>query len=138
MTRIRTARSGTVRLAALALLTCSALAATSTPVLGVTQDAKLGPILTANDGMTLYLFTKDTDGVSNCNDQCAKAWPPLMSTALPTLPKGATGKLSLLKRQDGSEQVAYNGKPLYLWVKDTKAGDTTGQGVGKVWYVVKP
>ena len=138
MNRIRSACSVTVRLAALALLTCSALADTTTPVLGITQDAKLGPVLTANSGMTLYLFTKDTDGVSNCNDQCAKAWPPLLSSTLPSLPKGATGKLSLVKRQDGSEQVAYNGEPLYFWVKDTKAGDTTGQGVGKVWYVVKP
>ena len=35
-------------------------------------------------------------------------------------------------------QVAYNDIPLYYWVKDVKAGDTTGQGVGDVWYIVAP
>lgn len=133
MLNIRIARS-----MALSLLACSALASAATPQLALHQDAKLGSILTANDGMTLYLFTKDAPGVSNCADKCAATWPPLLSGALPTLPDGVAGKLSLIKRKDGGEQVAYNGWPLYFWVNDKKAGDTTGQDVGKVWFAVNP
>ena len=32
---------------------------------------------------------------------------------------------------------AYDGMPLYYWVKDKKPGDVTGDGVGSVWHVVK-
>lgn len=88
--------------------------------------------------MTLYLYTRDTPNVTNCYEQCAAAWPPLLSSTLPKLPAGVPGKLTLVKRKDGTQQVAYNGWPLYLWVRDQKAGDTTGQDVGKVWYAVNP
>ncbi|GGK99951.1 hypothetical protein [Deinococcus radiotolerans] len=106
--------------------------------LTVRSDAKLGPVLQDSRGMTLYLYTKDEPGKSNCYDQCAAAWPPLLAADLPKLPAGVTGKLSLVARKDGQKQVAYNGWPLYYWVKDTKPGETTGQNVGKVWYAVNP
>ncbi|WP_161883264.1 hypothetical protein [Deinococcus alpinitundrae] len=131
-------KTHSARLTALTLLACSAVASAAAPPLVLRQDAKLGSILTATDGMTLYLFTKDTPGVSNCYDKCAVAWPPLLSETLPALPSGMEGKLSLVKRKDGGQQVAYNGWPLYYWVNDKKAGDTTGQDVGKVWYAVDP
>lgn len=121
----------------LGLSSCSYMAGAQTS-LAVHQDAKLGPILTDDKGMTLYLYTKDTPNVTNCYDQCAVAWPPLTATKLPKLPKGTPGTLTLVPRKDGSQQVAYNGWPLYYWVKDTKPGETTGQNVGKVWYVLNP
>ncbi len=34
--------------------------------------------------------------------------------------------------------LAYNGKPLYTYIKDTDPGDTYGQGVGGVWTVATP
>ncbi|GBF08048.1 hypothetical protein DAERI_210044 [Deinococcus aerius] len=126
-----------IRLTA-ALLTLSCLGLARAADLGVRQDPKLGTILQDSRGMTLYLYTKDTPGVTNCYDQCAAAWPPLLATELPGLPAGMPGKLSLVTRKDGSKQVAYNGWPLYFWVRDTKPGQTTGQGVGKVWYAVNP
>ncbi|MDP3062075.1 MAG: cupredoxin domain-containing protein, partial [Chloroflexota bacterium] len=52
---------------------------------------------------------------------------------------GATASLlGTTKRKDGSTQVTYNGWPLYYWWKDAKPGDTLGQNVGKVWFVVAP
>jgi predicted lipoprotein with Yx(FWY)xxD motif len=104
----------------------------------VANDAKLGNILTDSKGMTLYTYTKDTPGTSVCYDQCAVNWPPLIVTGTPTAPDGVTGKLGTTTRKDGSMQVTYNDKPLYLFAGDTKTGDTTGQGVGNVWYVVNP
>lgn len=106
--------------------------------LALRQDAKLGRILTDDQGRTLYLFTKDTPGVSNCEGQCAVNWPPFTASQLPSLPEGVTGTLSLVKRKDGSQQVALDGMPLYTWAKDQKPGDASGEGVGGVWYAVNP
>jgi predicted lipoprotein with Yx(FWY)xxD motif len=106
--------------------------------LAVANDAKLGTILTDSKGMTLYIFKKDTPGTSNCYDDCAVNWPPLIVTDAPTAPDGVTGKLGTTTRKDGKLQVTYNDEPLYYFIGDTKAGDTTGQDVGDVWYVVNP
>ncbi|HEV8720806.1 MAG TPA: hypothetical protein VGW77_09225 [Candidatus Binatia bacterium] len=90
--------------------------------------------LTNTAGMTLYTFDKDPPGKSACNDKCAVNWPPLMAKAGDT----GTGDYTIITRDDGSKQWAYKGKPLYLWSKDQKPGDTTGDGVGKVWHTAKP
>lgn len=84
-------------------------------------------------GMTLYTFDKDEGGVSACYDECATNWPPLMAAA----DAKAEGDFSLTDRKDGSKQWAYKGKPLYLWVKDTKPGEMTGDGVKGVWHTAK-
>jgi len=41
-------------------------------------------------------------------------------------------------RDDGSKQWAYKGKPVYLWGKDQKPGDKTGDGFNNVWHVARP
>ncbi len=114
-----------------------------TPVSGSTtilvrDDPKYGKILTDSKGFTLYFFNKDADGKSVCNDQCAVNWPPLMANGTPTAPDSVTGTLSLVTRDDGSQMVAYNGKPLYTYIKDTDPEDTYGQGVGGVWFIAQP
>ena len=104
----------------------------------VRDDASLGKILTDAKGFTLYYYAKDTDGKSVCNGGCAVNWPPATADGTPTLPDGVTGTLSLITRDDGSKMLAYNGKPLYTYIKDTDPGDTYGQGVGGVWTVATP
>jgi predicted lipoprotein with Yx(FWY)xxD motif len=106
----------------------------------ISQDATLGDILVDSKGMTLYQFAKDQANVSNCSGGCAAAWPPLVVAAgqSPTAGDGVTGKLDVITRQDGSLQVTYNGLPLYYFASDSKPGDTNGQGVGGVWFVVHP
>ena len=105
----------------------------------VAKNAALGSFLVDSKNMTLYLFTKDTPNTSNCYDKCAVAWPPLLTTGAPVGTDGVdASKLGTTKRKDGSMQVTYNGWPLYYFVKDTKAGDTVGQDVGQVWYVIAP
>jgi predicted lipoprotein with Yx(FWY)xxD motif/uncharacterized cupredoxin-like copper-binding protein len=121
----------------LALTVSSAIAQDDTTVM-TAEDPELGTFLTDPEGMTLYLFTKDEPGVSNCYDQCEENWPVFTAEEPLTLPEGVPGELTLIERTDGSTQVAYNGWPLYYWVKDQAPGDTTGQGVGDVWYVVSP
>lgn len=101
----------------------------------VRDDPKLGKFFTGDKGLTLYIYKKDTPNTSNCYDTCASNWPPLIATSVPTLPSGAGGALSLITRKDGSKQVAYNGMPLYYFVKDAAPGDANGQDIGGVWYV---
>ena len=106
----------------------------------VMDDPALGSYLTDAHGMTLYLFMKDTpgSGKSMCNDQCLANWPAFTATDPLTLPAGVPGELTQITRDDGSKQVAYNGHPLYYFAKDMAPGDTNGQDVGDVWYVVSP
>jgi predicted lipoprotein with Yx(FWY)xxD motif len=105
----------------------------------VSQNATLGSFLVDSKGMTLYLFTKDTPNTSACYSGCEKAWPPLLTNGAPTAGTGVTASmLGTTVRTDGTTQVTYNGFPLYYWAKDKVAGDTTGQGVQNVWYVIDP
>ena len=90
-------------------------------------------MLTNGSGMTLYTFDKDADGKSMCNGPCAGNWPPLAAKA----DDKASGSYTTIKRDDGSMQWAYKGKPLYTWAKDQKAGDKTGDGFNNVWHVAK-
>lgn len=93
-------------------------------------------VLTNEAGMTLYTFDRDVagSGKSVCNGPCAKNWPPVMASA----DVKGTGDYSVVVRDDGSRQWAYKGKPLYLWVKDQKPGDRTGEGVNNVWRSARP
>lgn len=93
-------------------------------------------VLTDPSGMTLYVFDKDAadSGKSACNGDCAVKWPPLVAEAGA---QAGTG-YSIVTRDDGARQWAYQGKPLYRWFKDQKPGDTTGDGVNNVWHVAKP
>jgi len=105
--------------------------------IGFTEE--LGPYLTDADGRTVYLFTKDeTAGESACYDDCATAWPPVPAADGMLLPPGTSGTLSAIDRTDGSQQMTYNDIPLYYYAKDDEPGDTYGQEVGDVWYVVTP
>jgi len=108
--------------------------------LSIGKNDKLGSFLVGPDGKTLYIYKKDTAGVSTCTDACAKNWPALTVAAgtTPSAATGISGKLATITRADGTLQVTYNGQPLYYFVKDAATGDTNGQAVGSVWYVVAP
>ena len=123
-----------VAVAALALA-AGALAQAVTPTVQLRYDATLGTYLTDGSGMTLYTFAKDPKGASTCTGGCATAWPPLLADAITTAPLNLPGSFSLVKRADGSSQVAYDGHPLYTWQGDKKPGDVTGQGFRGTWWV---
>jgi predicted lipoprotein with Yx(FWY)xxD motif len=105
-------------------------------------NSNLGSILVNAAGRTLYLFKADVGATSACSGACATAWPPLLATGKPTAGAGLTAsKLGTITRSGGSHQVTYNGHPLYLFIKDTKPGQTTGQGVtafGAAWFALTP
>jgi predicted lipoprotein with Yx(FWY)xxD motif len=116
------------------------------PVIGaasveVSESADFGSILVDGEGMSLYLFTKDTQdsGTSTCTGDCQVKWPPLATDGDPVAGEGVDASLlGTITRDDGSLQVTYNGWPLYYFAEDTAPGDTNGQGVGDVWFLVSP
>jgi predicted lipoprotein with Yx(FWY)xxD motif len=90
-------------------------------------------IYTDANGMTLYSYDKDEAGKSNCYDKCATNWPPLKADA----DAKAEGEWTVVDRTDGTKMWAYEGKPLYTFIGDKKAGEMTGDGKGGVWHVAK-
>ena len=105
----------------------------------VAKDPTLGSILVDGKGMTLYIFTKDEADKSPCTGGCLQAWPPFLTNGAPAAGEGVDASLlGTTTLADGSTIVTYNHMPLYYWAADTKPGDTSGQGVNNVWYVVAP
>lgn len=109
----------------------------STVIVKTITSSTLGTYATDPKGMTLYVFSKDSTGVSNCNDGCRTTWPPYPAVSTST---GGTlqANVSLVKRSDGTSQYAWAGKPLYYYAGDKAPGDSNGQGIGGVWFVAKP
>ena len=123
----------TLILAASLVVSAAAAFASDAPVV----TGQLGDetyLMTADTKMTLYTFDKDKKNTSNCYDDCAANWPPVLSEEGASLPKG----YSVIDRNDGTKQIAYKGQPLYLWVKDQNPGDMTGDGVKGVWHTARP
>jgi predicted lipoprotein with Yx(FWY)xxD motif len=115
----------------------AAVPVTGGTVVNLSQNDTLGSFLVDDKGMTLYLFTKDTPNTTVCYDDCAIAWPPLLTTGSPVAGEGVDASLlGTTTRTDGTIQVTYNGWPLYYYEKDKAPGDIIGQDVGGVWYVV--
>ena len=113
---------------------------TGAPATVGVAKTSLGSTLVNSGGRTLYLFKADTGTTSACSGACATAWPPLLATGKPTAGSGVTAsKLGTIARSGGCRQVTYNGHPLYLFIKDKKPGDVTGQGVtafGGAWFAL--
>ncbi|HEY3290541.1 MAG TPA: hypothetical protein VGK87_10480 [Anaerolineae bacterium] len=99
----------------------------------------LGTYLADANGRTLYILLKDSYGPSTCYGGCATAWPPLLTNGMPVAGDGvAQWQLGTSVRTDGTTQVTYNGWPLYYWFRDSAPGDTKGQWVNNVWFVIGP
>ncbi|MCE3244872.1 MAG: hypothetical protein K0Q84_216 [Arthrobacter sp.] len=105
-----------------------------------TATSDKGEIVVDGKGMSVYYFTKDVkdSGKSNCTGDCIVAWPPVLTTNDTPTVEGVTGKVGTIDTPDGKKQVTIEGMPVYLWEKDKAPGDTTGQGVNDVWYLVAP
>lgn len=95
------------------------------------QLQKVDGVLVDASGRTVYTFDKDTPGKSACSGPCIQNWP-----AVPA-PDKVAEPYSVITRDDGSKQLAYKGKPLYLFVKDSKPGERSGDNFKDVWHVVK-
>ena len=89
-------------------------------------------------GNTLYNFTRDTPGVSNCKGGCLKAWPVFYAENIVAPSMMNTSDFGVITNSEGSKQTTYKQMPLYYYINDTKRGDLNGQGVSNAWYVIEP
>ena len=111
----------------LAALVLSVFAAGAVQAQPVMRDGAL----TDAAGRTVYTFDKDEAGKSNCSGGCLTLWPAF--TAKPdAVAKGEFGLIDA----NGARQWTVNGKPLYYFAGDAKAGERNGDGKGGVWHVV--
>ena len=104
-------------------------------------STEYGKAVFGPSGKVLYVFEADHGSTSNCYGVCAKAWPPLLTTAAPLAGAGVEAKLlGTTTRHGGSVQVTYDGHPLYSY-----SGDAVGKVMcqhanmhGGLWLIVKP
>jgi len=122
------------------LLAASLATATLAPAIASAQNVVVqmgttdqGAALVTGQGFSLYTFDNDALAVSNCNGGCAAKWPPLEASRRAR----ASGDFGIIIREDGARQWAYKGQPLYTWVNDSAAGQTTGDGVKGVWHLAR-
>ena len=93
------------------------------------RHTSLGRVIVDSKGRTLYLFEKDTSRHSACSGLCAQYWPPLLTHGAPVARTGVKQSLlGKIRRADGTQQVTYAGHPLYLYVGDSRPGQTNGEG----------
>ena len=118
------------------VFSAAALLAGCASMSGTSPASVSDGVLTGPKGMTLYTFDKDMagSGKSACNGKCAANWPPMVADEMAQ----ASGDYSIIRRDDGSKQWVFKGKPLYYWIKDSKPGDRTGDGFNKVWQLARP
>lgn len=116
--------------------------ASATHVVIATANGPGGMHLVGASGRAVYLWAADSGGKSRCSGACAQAWPPVLTKTRAVAAHGVkAADLGTTSGAGGSQQVTYNGHPLYYFVADTKAGTTKGQGstsFGASWWLVTP
>lgn len=106
------------------------------------EKTSLGMILTANNGFTLYEFSRDRRNKDACVhiSGCASVWPPVTTKAKPVAGRGVKAKLlGTIRLPGGSRQVTYAGHPLYRYGGDSGPRQTSYVGVnasGGTWYAI--
>lgn len=104
----------------------------------VSKKEGIGSFLADTKGMTLYWFKNDTKGVSACSGDCVAKWPLYYRESVAAKEGLKAEDFGTITREDGQKQTTYKGMPLYYFIGDKAAGDTNGNGVKDVWFVVNP
>lgn len=104
----------------------------------IQEKEGIGKYFTDTEGKTLYWFKKDSPGKSACSGPCLEKWPIYYRETV-AAPKGIKEEeFGTITREDGKKQTTFRGYPLYSWINDKQKGETNGQGVNNVWYVINP
>jgi len=103
----------------------------------------VGEILVDRNGLTLYLFTRDSRDKDKCAaiSGCTAVWPPYTITGAPTAGPGVKASLLGTTKQGNHEQVTYDGHPLYEYAQNNDPGATGYVGTpefGGTWDAVSP
>ncbi|HEX5168217.1 MAG TPA: hypothetical protein VFW11_03530 [Cyclobacteriaceae bacterium] len=101
-------------------------------------NSTLGDILVDGKGKTLYIFSKDVAGQSQCTGGCLTQWPVYFAEDITPGAGIDAADFSTITRSDGQQQTAFQGWPLYYYSGDNASGDTNGEAIGNLWFVAKP
>ena len=104
----------------------------------IMEKETVGKYLADAYGMSLYRFTKDEQNNSHCIEGCAVNWPPFHADSAEVEEGLEPGDFAVITRTDSRQQTTYQGMPLYYFKNDKFPGDTFGDGIGDVWYLVTP
>jgi len=104
----------------------------------IAEKQEVGKYLTDAAGKTLYWFKKDAPDKSACAGPCVEKWPLYYREAVAPPAGLNTADFGAITRADGQKQSTFRGFPLYYWMGDAKPGDTAGQGLNDVWFVIDP
>lgn len=124
-----------------AIIAGTAIAQEGKEVIKIASKPELGDYLTSSDGRALYYFKKDSPGKSECTGPCAEKWPVYCyKTSAIDVSDGLDIKdfSFFFRSADGLAHLTYKGMPLYNYSGDQHPGDTKGQGVNGLWFVVRP
>jgi predicted lipoprotein with Yx(FWY)xxD motif len=113
------------------------------PAVVAVATAPFGPKMVDGSGRTLYVFSLDAPGTSRCVGACARTWPPARSLGGKPQPGPgvASPAVGNIQRPDASEQMTFNGRPLYYYSGDTSPGQSNGHGrseFGGAWSAQPP
>ena len=131
----------TTSLSLVVLLAVAGTALAEQEKLVTQKSSSYGTYLSDDGGHAVYMFTADRKDMSKCDGACAKAWPPMMTSAAPLAGTGVNKALLGTMKRNGGTQVTYAGMPLYYFVGDKAPGTTAGEGIdhfGGKWYLVAP
>lgn len=106
------------------------------------SNAQVGTHIVDKDGRTLYFFSNDVNGgLSNCTGGCLTTFPIFKADAAATFGDGLLASdFNTITLTSGAQQTTYKGWPLYYYTPGgvaEAAGQTTGEGVGNIWFVAK-
>src|ERR1039458_976507 len=106
-----------------------------TDVLSVSMDEDFS--LLPQGSFPVYTLSKEDGHEKACQRDCAMIWPPVLTSGRPEAGPGVDQHaLGVVVRPDGTHQVTYKGKPLYLFIKDayipTVIGTQSINGAGAV------
>ena len=80
--------------------------------------------------ITVYSFSSDSPWKSRCNRSCARDFIPVLTSGPPTVAAGINALgVGVIERHDGSDQVTYNGHPLYIYSQEQPAVDGMGNPI---------
>jgi predicted lipoprotein with Yx(FWY)xxD motif len=143
MGQTKRAAAGLVGAGAVALAVAAAPAIAGLPnaVIGSGKVQGVTALVNAR-GHTVYMYTGDRNGKSNCYGSCTSGWKPVL-TGTKSIARAGSGVnqrlLGTARRRNGQLQVTYNHHPLYTNTQDNRAGLDYGQfcqGDNGYWFIV--
>jgi predicted lipoprotein with Yx(FWY)xxD motif len=83
-------------------------------------------IVAGGAAVSVYTFSRDSH-FSHCYGACAMEFIPLRTVGAPVLKSGVNpSAVGVIWRADGTEQVTYNGKPLYIYNQEQPLANSSG------------